>query len=136
MRRRAFIISMLSFALTISAAANWIHSTDARYHIGENATICGRVGEVFYFETISYLSLDKPYAQGTFLAALAETAGFPFGNISRTYSGRSVCVSGRIQRAHLSTEIIVADTAHIRLVGAKGTIIFRQLRILLSLIKS
>jgi hypothetical protein len=57
----------LSFAILLTQplfAADTISSAQAKDHIGETKTVCGRVADARYLETrshVTFLNFDKPY---------------------------------------------------------------------------
>ena len=96
-------------------AATSIRTARAKKHIGESTVVCGKVVEIVYFETISYLSLDRPYLQKIFLVGMSESVGFTFAAVSRSYFDKRVCVSGRVENHSGTPEIIVTGDGHIQI---------------------
>jgi hypothetical protein len=77
-----------------------ISAVDAKNHIGETATVCGRVASTHYaaqsHRSPTFLNLDEPYPQQIFTILIWGNDRAAFGSPERTYANQRVCVTGRI----------------------------------------
>jgi len=99
------------------ATAETIPSAQAKDHIGETATVCGRVADARYQETgsqVTFLNFDKPYPDHTFTAFLPAENRSKFGTPEKDYKGRTICVTGKIQEYRGKPEIILTDPQQIK----------------------
>src|SRR5215469_13846689 len=109
------------FSLLASAGptliADTIPSVQAKDHIGETATVCGRVADARYQENgshVTFLNFDRPYPDHTFSAFLAAENRSKFGSPEKDYKDKDVCVTGKIQDYHGKPEIILTDPDQIK----------------------
>jgi hypothetical protein len=92
-------------------------TTEAKNHIGEQATVCGRVASGRYAATTrgkpSFLDLDKPYPGQLFAVLIWGENRAKFGMPEETYRNKNICVTGRIQSYRGEPEIIASDPAQL-----------------------
>ena len=99
---RAALPLILCFALPCIAQAQTAHLTaaEAKNHVGETATACGRVASAHFAEKAkglpTFMNLDMPYPQQIFTILIWGADKPKFGNPERTYRDKNVCVSGKI----------------------------------------
>jgi hypothetical protein len=93
---------ILCFALHCIAQAQKAHLTaaEAKNHLGETATVCGRVASARFAEKAkglpTFMNLDMPYPHQIFIIVIWGTDRLKFGNPERTYRDKNVCVSRKI----------------------------------------
>ena len=98
-------------------AADAISSAQAKDHLNETRTVCGRVADARYLETGSqatFLNFDKKYPQNTFLAFIATENRARFGTPEKQYLGKDICVTGKILEYNAKPEIVLTDPKQIR----------------------
>lgn len=112
----AFSFAVLIAALPLSAAGP-ISSEQAKDHVGETATVCGKVSDTRYIDTsrITFLNFDKPYPNHTFTAFIPAENRAKFDAPEKAYKDKDVCVTGKIQDYRGKPEIIVSDPTQIKL---------------------
>jgi len=92
-------------------------TTEAKTHIGEQATVCGRVAGGRYAASTrgkpTFLDLDKPYPGQLFTVLIWGENRAKFGTPEETYRNKTVCVTGRIQSYRGEPEIIASDPAQL-----------------------
>lgn len=111
LRTRPVVGFLLSIAI-IPAAAQTISSTDAKNHIGERATVCGRVVEKHVASqargTPTFVELDKPYPNQTFTVVIWERDRTTVGSLP---SDGQLCVKGTITQYRGAAQIVLHDRA-------------------------
>ena len=112
-------ILFLSFGLFlvisgIACAQKRYPATEAENHVGEYATIVGKVYEVFGSRkgTI-FLDIGGRYPNNPFSAVIFSRDASKFGNV-RVYQGKTVEITGRIQKYRGTAEIILNDPEQIK----------------------
>jgi hypothetical protein len=118
---RTVLLLILCFALPCIAQAQTPHLTaaEAKNHVGETATVCGRVASAHFAEKAkglpTFMNLDMPYPQQIFTIVIWGADRTKFGNPERTYSHRNVCVSGKITSHHGIPEITINTPEQIQI---------------------
>jgi hypothetical protein len=111
----------LPFALLIVAGrmvAADIPSAQAKDHIGETATVCGKVADARYLETgshVTFLNFDTPFPNHTFTGFIPGDSRAKFGTPEKDYLGKEVCLTGKIQDYNGKPEIVLSDPQQIKL---------------------
>jgi DNA/RNA endonuclease YhcR with UshA esterase domain len=109
----------LVIALTIATealAVTNVAPADAIHHVGQTATVCGRVASAKYVTTgkmPTFLNLDQPYPNQVFTAVIWGAARPRFQPPPETLQGKSLCVTGVINEYKSKAEIIVEDPVQI-----------------------
>ena len=118
---RTLLLLIVSFALPCITQAQTAHLTaaEAKNHVGETATVCGRVASAHFAEKTkglpTFMNLDMPYPHQIFTIVIWGTDRLKFGNPERTYSHRNVCVSGKITSHREIPEIVINTPGQIRI---------------------
>lgn len=87
-------------------------------HVGQMATVCGRVASAKYATNANrqptFLNLDKPYPNHLFTAVIwgSDRAAFPYA--PESLANRRICVTGTIQLYRGKAEIVVSGPNQIR----------------------
>ena len=88
-------------------------AAEAKDHIGEQATVCGKVASTRYAATTrgkpTFLNLDKPYPNQIFTVLIWGENREKFGTPEEKYRDKQVCVMGKITEYRGSPEIVVSD---------------------------
>jgi hypothetical protein len=118
---RTALLLILCFALPCIAQAQTAHLTaaEAKNHVGETATVCGRVASIHFAEKAkglpTFMNLDMPYPQQIFTIVIWGTDRPKFGNPERTYRDKNVCVSGKITSHRGIPEITINTPGQIQI---------------------
>jgi hypothetical protein len=125
--RRAFVRATL-FALLVlvssgtsaqSQQGKKLSAPEAKDHIGEQATVCGKVASTRYAASTrgkpTFLNLDKPYPNQIFTALIWGENREKFGTPEEKYRDRQICVTGKITEYRGAPEIVVSDPQSIEL---------------------
>lgn len=120
----------LSFLLCISttffayAQATKINPSAAKKHVGERATVCGKVVSPRYSRRSrgqpTFLNLDKPYPNQIFTILIWGRDRAKFGIPEKRYRDKRVCVTGEITSYRGVPEIVVSDPAQLRSESAES----------------
>jgi|ERR1700691_2795646 len=85
---------------------------EAINHVGQTATICGRVASVKYATTAkgqpTFLNLDKPYPDRVFTAVIWGSDRAAFSYAPESLEDHRICVTGTIQLYRGKPEVIVS----------------------------
>jgi hypothetical protein len=118
---RTALLLIVCFALPSIAQAQKEHLTaaEAKNHVGETATVCGRVASAHFAEKTkglpTFMNLDMPYPHQIFTIVIWGTDRLKFGNPERTYRNRNVSVSGKITSHREIPEIVVNTPGQIQI---------------------
>lgn len=113
--------ALFLFALAASnlLAADAISPAQAKDHIGETATVCGRVASTRYLDKSekrpTFLNFDKPSPNQTFTAVIFGENRTRFGTPEITFRDKNVCVSGAIAMFNGKPQIELTEPQQIRL---------------------
>lgn len=96
-----------------------LRAAEAARHVGETATVCGRVAEATYLARINgrptFLNFGAPDPDQAFTAVIwGEARGQFDAAPERTYRGARICVAGRIRTHEGVPQIEVHGPAQIR----------------------
>ena len=122
--RTGAITATLLLTLTVSAtptfASQTITPAEARNHIGETATVCGKVASAHYAARShgqpTFINLDKSYPNAPFTVVIWGSDRPKFGTPETAYQGRDICVTGQIKQYRGAPEIVASEPKQI---GAK-----------------
>jgi micrococcal nuclease len=97
---------------------NGIPAEQAKQHIGETNTVCGLVAGARFLESSTgkptFLNFDRPFPDHTFSVVIFESNRAKFKSPPEMlYTGKTVCVTGRIVEYRGKTEIVVQDPSQI-----------------------
>jgi hypothetical protein len=121
MSRRVSALSMLAFALLAASsvlAQRTLTATEAKAHIGEQATVCGKVVSTRWAESSrgspTFLNFDQPYPDQVFTLVIWGNDRSKFDNPETTYRGKRVCVTGKISAFKGVPEVVANDPAQVK----------------------
>ena len=90
---------------------------EASDHIGSTATVCGAVASTKFADRTNgrptYLNLDRPYPDQPLTVVIWGTDRAGFGKPETRYTGKRVCVTGKIRLFRGRPEIIARDPSQI-----------------------
>jgi micrococcal nuclease len=116
------ILSVVLVSLFVASAyAQTAHLTaaEAKDHIGETATVCGKVVSARFAKDSkgqpTFLNLDEPYPNHIFTIVIWGSDKEKFGDILAKYSVKNVCVTGKITSYQGKPEIAVSDPSQIEI---------------------
>jgi hypothetical protein len=110
-------IYLLGISVAAFGQGKKLTTAEAKGHIGEQATVCGRVASTRYAETTrgkpTFLNLDKPYPSQLFTVLIWGDHREKFGNPEEKYRDKQVCATGKITEYRNAPEIVVSDPQNI-----------------------
>lgn len=120
---RSLSCQILLFTLLLASSA--LHAAEsltpeaAKAHVGQTATVCGKVANTYYSRFVegkpTFINFGRPYPNHVFSIAIMGTDRAKFGNVpEKVFEGRKVCVTGLIEAYDNKPLIVVRDKAQIR----------------------
>jgi micrococcal nuclease len=118
MHRWLPFLALAAFALTPAfAEAPTLTAAEAADHIGERATVCGKVVSARYADRSrsqpTFLNLDKPYPDQVFTIVIWGSDRTKFGQPEVKYRDKRVCVWGTIGSYRDVPQIVATDPEQI-----------------------
>ncbi len=112
---------LLTFCLlavpTLHAQAKILTTAEAKDHIGDGATVCGKVVSTHYAKSSkgepTFLNLDEPYPKEVFTILIWGSDRAKFGAPEDGYKGSRVCVTGKITSYRSRPQIVATERAQI-----------------------
>lgn len=119
------VVGLAALALGADAAPPRVNPADAKNHVGEMATVCGKVvaNQVLKYGIAGHgkpvtFDLDEPEPNPVFyFVTFGSEAAGPQEAIS-AYDGKNVCVTGKINRTSGRAFIMAGDRAQIKVEAA------------------
>jgi hypothetical protein len=110
-----FLILLASFS--DSAQTTKITAADAKDHVGEVRTVCGKVVSTHFAVKSKgqpmFLNLDEPYPKETFTILIWGSDRAKFGTPETKYKDARVCVTGKITSYRGTAEIVATEPSQI-----------------------
>jgi hypothetical protein len=118
---RALVV--LAFCLQtipiIHAQTKKITAAEAKDHVGDRATVCGKVASTHYAKSSkgepTFLNLDEPYPKEIFTILIWGSDRGKFGTPESEYRGLRVCVTGKITTYRGVPEIVAGEREQIEI---------------------
>lgn len=115
--RKWIIAVALVTPLLVSAQKLYLSASDAKTHIGETQTVCGKVVSTRYATNSkgqpTFLNLDEPYPKEIFTILIWGDNRSKFGKPETEYRDKNVCVTGKITSYRGTPEIVANDASQI-----------------------
>ena len=113
-----FCMELAPYSLNAKAPqVKRLTAAEAKDHIGEQVTVCGRVASTRYAATIrgkpTFLNLDKPYPSQIFTVLIWGENREKFENPEVKYGGKQICVTGKIAEYRKAPEIVISEPQNI-----------------------
>jgi DNA/RNA endonuclease YhcR with UshA esterase domain len=93
------------------SSARTITAAEAKDHVGEEATVCGKVVSTRYAArspgSPTFLNLDRPYPDQTFTIVIWGRDRAKFDKPEVNYKDKRICVTGKIESHRGIPEIVV-----------------------------
>ena len=104
---------LLLFAICTVAQTDKITAREAKDHVGEVQTVCGKVASAHYSTRSkgqpTFLNLDEPYPKQIFTILIWGRDRSKFGEPERKYQDARVCVTGKIASFGGTPEIVATE---------------------------
>jgi hypothetical protein len=106
-------LMLVTFGARVQSQVKKLTATEAKDHVGEQATVCGKVASTRYAATTrgkpTFLNLDKPYPNQIFTVLIWGENREKFGTPEEKYRDKQVCVTGKITEYRGAPEIVISD---------------------------
>jgi DNA/RNA endonuclease YhcR with UshA esterase domain len=116
MKRAAVALALLCSGLAYAQAS--LSASEAKNHVGDNATVCGEVASAHYAAQSrgnpTFINLDKPYPNQVFTVVIWGSDRAKFGDPETSYSGKHICVTGRITMYRGGPETVVHEPSQVK----------------------
>ena len=103
----------------VYAQSGHLTAADAKYHIGQKATVCGDVVSSHYAARTrgnpTFLNLDEPYPRQIFTILIWGSDRPKFGDPENTYANKKVCVSGTVKDYRGVPEVVAEQPSQIEI---------------------
>jgi len=123
MRRLLVLAFGIVAVATLGAQPQTLTTAEAAKHVGESATVCGRVVGTRFLESSNgqptFLNFDKPYPNTPFTAVIFGKDRSKFTEPEKTYNNKTVCVTGKIREYRGKPEIEVSALDQLQIQTAK-----------------
>ena len=120
-RSRLLIIGFTLFAIPLALAQKRITTGEAKKHIGEEGTVCGKVVSTRYAESSrgrpTFLNFDQPYPNETFTIVIWGNDRSKFSEPETAYRGKHICVTGKISEYKGVPEIAANAPSQVKIQG-------------------
>jgi hypothetical protein len=115
--KRLQFLSVLVFCLVaipnVRAQTKKITAAEAKDHVGETMTVCGKVASTHYAKSSkgepTFLNLDEPYPKEVFTILIWGSDRGKFGTPESEYKGLRVCATGKITTHRGVPEIVASE---------------------------
>jgi hypothetical protein len=101
------------------AQTKTLTTAEARDHIGDRATVYGKVISTHYAKSSkggpTFLNLDEPYPKEVFTILIWGSDREKFGAPEDEYKGLRVCVTGKITSYRSRPEIVTTERGQIEI---------------------
>jgi hypothetical protein len=109
-------ISLFGVSVTLLGQGKELRASEAKYHIGQQATVCGRVVGERQATTRgkpTFLDFNKPYPDQAFSVIIWGKNLPKFGSPESAYTNKTMCATGRIGSHRGMPEMIISDPSHL-----------------------
>jgi hypothetical protein len=107
----------LLLAFSTAAQTSKITAAEAKDHVGETRTVCGKVASAYFASKSkgepTFLNLDEPYPKQVFTILIWGSDRAKFGTPETKHKDARVCVTGKITSYRGKPEIIATEPRQI-----------------------
>ena len=118
-RQVAFLLAWCLAIASAAAQTKKLTAAEAKDHIGERATVCGKVVSVHLAARSkgqpTFLNLDEPYPKQIFTIVIWGSDRAKFGDPESTFRDARVCATGKITEFRGSPETVASDPSQIEI---------------------
>lgn len=122
MKTRLIVLLTTVFPVALlfaqATATRTLSAAEAKDHIGETATVCGKVVSAKFAATSrsqpTFLNLDKPYPNSTFTVLIWGSDRQKFQQPEDKFRDKEICVTGPITTYRGVAEIVAKEPTQIR----------------------
>jgi hypothetical protein len=118
-RNCSLALFCLAISFAVHAQNRHLTAAEAKDHVGEKATVCGKVVSTRYAERSrgqpTFLNLDKPYPNQIFTIVIWGSDRGKFGDPEAKYRDKDVCATGEITSYRGVPEIAAHEPSQIEI---------------------
>src|SRR5271155_1754774 len=120
-RFRSLAVLTFCFLLVLGlhAQAKKLTTAEAKDHVGDRATVCGKVASTHYAKSSkgepTFLNPDEPYPKEVFTILIWGSDRGKFGTPESEYRGLKLCVTGKITTYRGVPEIVAGEREQIEI---------------------
>ena len=118
-RSRLSLLAVILLAVSPALAQKTLTATEAKDHIGEQGTVCGKVVSTRYAESSrgspTFLNFDQPYPNQVFTLLIWGSDRSKFGDPETTNRGKRICVTGKLTSFKGVPEVVASEPAQIKM---------------------
>jgi hypothetical protein len=96
-----------------------ISAAEAKNHVGERATVCGKVASTRYAARTrgnpTFINLDKPYPNQIFTVVIWGSDRPKFRNLEEMYRNKHICITGKISDYKNVPEVVAYEPTQIKI---------------------
>ena len=116
-RSLAVLVTCFLAIPCVHAQTQKITAAEAKNHIGDRVTVCGKVASTHYAKNSkgepTFLNLDEPYPKEIFTILIWGSDRVKFGTPESEYKALQVCVTGKITSYRSVPEIVAGEREQI-----------------------
>jgi hypothetical protein len=113
----ALACSLIAACSGIHGQGKTLNAKEAKDHIGEHATVCGRVASARYASSTrgspTFLDLDAAYPKNPFTIVIWGENRAKFGAPEEKYRDKDICATSTITSFRGSPEMVLTDPGQI-----------------------
>ena len=113
------LLAVVLLSLSPALAQKSLTATEAKGHIGEQATVCGKVVSTRYAEgsrgSPTFLNFDQPYPSQVFTVLIWGRDRSKFSEPETSYRGKRICVTGKLSSFKGVPEVVASEPAQIKM---------------------
>ena len=111
-----FVFVLLTASLSLAQKS--LTAIEAKNHIGEQGTVCGKVVSTRYAEgsrgNPTFLNFDQPYPNQIFTMLIWGSDRAKFDEPETKYRGQQICVTGKITDYKGTPEIVASELSQVK----------------------
>ncbi len=119
LRALSLVLLLLAAASRTHAQTDFITAAQAKNHIGQKATVCGRIVGIHFVSSgkgqPTFMHMDEQYPDQIFTVVIWGADRLKFGRPEETFLDKDICVTGKITVFLRIPEIVATDPSQIRL---------------------
>jgi hypothetical protein len=114
----------MSLLLALVIAQTSLTAVEAKAHVGETATVCGKVVSTRFAESSNrqptFLNLDRPFPNHIFTVVIFGSDRAKFGEPEKEFAKQTICTTGKIEEYRGIPQIAVTEPKQIEKKPEKG----------------
>jgi hypothetical protein len=119
LRALALVMLWLAAASGVRAQTDFITAAQAKNHVGQKTTVCGRVVGIHFVSSgkgqPTFMHMDEQYPNQIFTVVIWGADRLKFVRPEETFLDKYICVTGKITVYLRIPEIVATDPSQIRL---------------------